>query len=65
MKKLAPELLPLVTVPAYSTPLFLFFGEDNIPSSEGVQQGNPLSPLLFCLAIHDLVAKQVQCFLLG
>ena len=58
VKQLAPELLPLVTC-AYSTPSFLFFGEDIIPSSEGVQQGDPLGPLLFCLAVHDLV-QQLQ-----
>ena len=58
MKHVAPELLPLVTC-AYSTPSSLFFGEDIIPSSEGVQQGDPLGPLLFCLAIHDLV-QQLQ-----
>ena len=38
---------------------FSLIGEDDIPSSEGVQQGDPLSPLLFCLAIHDLV-QQLQ-----
>ena len=58
VKQLAPELLPLVTC-AYSTPSFLFFGEDIIPFSEGVQQGDPLDPLPFCLAIHNLV-QQLQ-----
>ena len=58
VEQLAPELLPLVTC-AYSTPSFLFFGEDIIPFSEGVQQGDPLDPLPFCLAIHNLV-QQLQ-----
>ena len=26
-----------------------------IDSSEGIQQGDPIGPLLFCLTIHDLV----------
>ena len=45
-------------VPTVLLPSF-FWGEDIIPSSEGVQQGDPLGPLLFCLAIHDLV-QQLQ-----
>ena len=43
VKQLAPELLPLVNC-AYSTP-FLFFWEDIIPSSEGVQQVALLPPI--------------------
>ena len=52
----APALLPL----AYSTyrlPSLLFYGEFSIPSAEGVQQGDPLGPLLFCLTIHELVTS--------
>ena len=28
-----------------------------LQSAEGVQQGDPLGPMLFCLGIHDLVAS--------
>ena len=52
----APALLPL----AYSTyrlPSLLFYGEFLISSAEGVQQGDPLGPLLFCLTIHELVTS--------
>ena len=52
--QLAPELLPLV-LSAYGSSSCLFFGKDIILSSEGVQQGDPLGPLLFCFAIHGLV----------
>lgn len=32
-----------------------FFGGDKIiPSAEGIQQGDPLGPLLFCLTLHDI-----------
>ena len=42
---------------AYCHTSFLFFGEDIILSSEGVQQGDPLDPLLFCLGIHNLISS--------
>ena len=40
---------------AYADPSFLFFGPHIIESAEGVQQGDPLGPLLFSLSIHQLV----------
>ena len=52
----APELLPLAHC-AYRHPSLLFFGKYSITSAEGVQQGDPLGPLLFCLAIHDLIVN--------
>ena len=63
VKQLAPELLPLVTC-AYSTPSFLFLGEDIIPSSEGVQQGDPLGPLLFCLDLVQQLQSEFNVFFL-
>eukprot|EP00760_Papus_ankaliazontas_P039848 PhM_4_TR9790/c1_g1_i3/m.24195 len=36
---------------AYSAPTSLFFGADTIPSRAGVQQGDPLGPLFFSLAL--------------
>jgi len=33
----------------------LKFGEFNVASVEGVQQGDPLGPLLFCLTTHSLL----------
>ena len=32
-------------------------GEGVVPSSEGAQQGAPLSPLFFSLAIHDIITS--------
>ena len=52
----APKLYPLVHS-QYSQSTCLFFGNTFIDSAEGVQQGDPLGPLLFCLTIHDLVSN--------
>ena len=46
-----PDLLAF-TESAYGSPSHLWVGEDRvIASAEGVQQGDPLGPLLFCLAL--------------
>ena len=45
---------------AYGSPTKLWFGDDEIESAEGVQQGDPIGPLLFCLTIHDLL-QNIQC----
>ena len=42
---------------AYCTPSSLFCGDHILQSEEGVQQGDPLGPLLFCLTIHPLVSQ--------
>jgi len=49
-----PDLLPFVAS-AYAAPSRLLFGEFVIQSEEGVQQGDPLGPLLFCLAVIKVV----------
>lgn len=51
-----PELLPFATS-AYSVASNLIFGENSLQSEEGIQQGDPLGPLFFCLAIKDLVGS--------
>ena len=38
-------------------PSHLFLGSSRLSSARGIQQGDPLGPLLFALAIHDAVVK--------
>jgi hypothetical protein len=49
-----PSILPFVDQ-SYRYPSKLFFGKDLIDSDRGVQQGDPLGPALFALAIHPIV----------
>ena len=53
VKDLAPTIFPYV-LSCYSAPTSLFWEDYVIESREGVQQGDPLGPLLFCLAIHEI-----------
>ena len=48
---LAPTIYPFVHY-VYSAPSLLRWGDKSISSAEGVQQGDPLGPLLFCLTLH-------------
>ena len=48
-----PKLYPFVHS-AYEQPSSLFYGDLSLLSAEGIQQGDPLGPLLFCLTIHHL-----------
>jgi hypothetical protein len=50
----APGLLGYVDS-AYGAVSHLQFGDFVIESAEGIQQGDPLGPLLFCLAIQPLL----------
>ena len=53
---LAPTLLPFVHS-AYSSPSSLFWDGRSLLSAEGVQQGDPLGPLLFCLTLYQLHSR--------
>jgi hypothetical protein len=39
----------------------LYVGDDHIWSTTGVQQGDPLGPLLFALVLHPLVHRTRDC----
>ena len=52
-----PEISPWVEW-CYGNHSCLTFGDDFIPSAEGVQQGDPLGPLLFSLALAE-VTKEI------
>ena len=56
VEEFIPELLPFVH-PAYWESTSLMWDSEEVHSSEGVQQGDPLGPLLFCLSIHKLWGK--------
>ena len=53
VQDLAPELLCFMHS-VYSAPSTLFWKDECLLSYEGVQQGDPLGPLLFCLTLHQL-----------
>ena len=50
---------------AYGEPTVLKFNSRFISSQEGVQQGDPLGPLLFCLAIHPILTSLSSDLVVG
>ena len=54
VQSLIPELYHICLL-AYQDPSILFSGTKTILSCEGVQQGDPLGPFLFSIAIQPLL----------
>ena len=54
VRQKCPELLPMVSH-SYSVPTPLFFGDAVINSARGVQQGDPIGPLAFALAVDPII----------
>ena len=50
-----PSLLPLAHS-SYSSPSVLMWYDTQILSAKGIQQGDPLGHMLFCLGIHKLIS---------
>ena len=59
--RLTPELFRLDSC-VYGRDSFLFYENDIIRSERGVQQGDPLGPLLFALALRDLAHNSIAPF---
>ena len=51
-----PEIYPFIW-DCYSSKTSLFHGEFCLDSATGMQQGDPLSPALFALAIHGVTSE--------
>ena len=50
---------------SYGYPSILKFGSHSIISQEGAQQGDPLGPLLFCLALHPMLTSLSSALVIG
>jgi len=59
-----PDLLEYV-LSSYATASVLWVGDSYIMSAEGIQQGDPLGPLLFCLALNGPLLKIQAEFVSG
>ena len=58
VKEVIPDYLPYVSG-TYLSPTTLFCGDETISSNNGVQQGDPLGQMLFCLVVDEL-AKSLE-----
>ena len=56
VRDFVPSMYPFV-FSAYSAPSSLYWGDKILLSREGVQQGDPLGRLLFCLTIYPIQSQ--------
>ena len=59
-----PEIYPFC-YSAYSCSSLLKFSDESVISSEGVQQGDPIGPLLFCLTLQPLLNSLTTSLKIG
>src|SRR5437867_4453286 len=59
-----PDLLPFATS-VYGSSSMLWLGDKVLSIEEGVQKGDPLGPLLFCLTIQPLLLNSGCAFATG
>ncbi|CAG9118843.1 unnamed protein product [Plutella xylostella] len=56
IKELTPEIYPYLWQ-CYSSPSYLIYNSNRIHSEVGCQQGDPLGPAIFSLAIHKTISS--------
>ena len=61
IEEFLPSLLPFIHS-AHSSSLKLFWEDAEVISAEGVQQGDTIGPLLFCITIHKMVLQMQTAF---
>ncbi|KAL0860637.1 hypothetical protein ABMA27_009987 [Loxostege sticticalis] len=61
VKKVAPNIYPYIWQ-CYSCPSNLLYQSHTILSSVGCQQGDPLGPAIFSLAIHPIISELTSKF---
>ena len=64
IKQSVPEIYSFCLL-SYSNDSVLKFGSRQILSQEGIQQGDSLGPLLFCLTVHPILRELESPFTIG